>query len=78
MGLGISPTLERTQRLASASDTLEREASCIKILGDLALEKRDYPGAIARYEEALPLYRQAASPLGEAGCLKGLGDIALH
>ena len=78
VGLGITPTLERVQRLANASDTLEREASCIKILGDLALEKHDYPGAIARYEEALALYRQAASPLGEGNCLKGLGDIALH
>ena len=78
VGLGITPTLARAQRLAGAPDALEREASCIKILGDLALEKHDYPGAIARYEEALPFYRQAASPLGEANCFKGLGDIALH
>jgi tetratricopeptide (TPR) repeat protein len=28
-------------------------------------------------EEALPLYRQVGNLLGEANCIKGLGDIAL-
>ena len=78
VGLGSSPTLERVLRLVNASDSLEREADCIKILGDLALEKHDFLGAIGRYEEALPLYRQAHCSLGEANCLKRLGDIALR
>lgn len=32
---------------------------------------------MARYEEALPLYRRVRGVLGEANCIKGLGDIAV-
>jgi tetratricopeptide (TPR) repeat protein len=34
--------------------------------------------ARARYEEALPLFRQIGSVLGEANCIQSLGDIALR
>ena len=33
--------------------------------------------ARARYEQALPLYRRVGDVLGEANCIKSLGDIAL-
>ena len=52
------------------------EASCIKGLGDIALDRSDHDGARARYEQALPLYQRARDVLGEANCIKGLGDIA--
>jgi tetratricopeptide (TPR) repeat protein len=32
---------------------------------------------MARYEQALPLFLQVGSVLGEATCIQGLGDIAL-
>ena len=30
----------------------------------------------SRYEQALPLYQQVGSVLGEANCIQGLGDVA--
>ena len=46
-------------------------------MGDIALARSDHEAARRAYEEALPLYRQVGSVLGEANCISGLGDIAL-
>lgn len=42
-----------------------------------ALAELDYVGARAAYDQALPLYQSVSGVLGEANCIKGIGDIAL-
>jgi tetratricopeptide (TPR) repeat protein len=73
------PELARTAEQAiRARGTASQQAGTWCALGDLALARSDHHGARSRYEEALPLYQQAGSVLGEADCIQGLGDIALR
>ena len=60
-----------------AHGTPAQQARTWRALGTLAAARSDHDGARARFEEALPLYREAGSVLGEANCTQGLGDIAL-
>ena len=60
-----------------ARGTPVQQARTWQALGDLAYYRSDHDGARARYEQALPLYRQVGYVLGEANCIQGLGDIAL-
>ena len=52
------------------------QASCIKGLGDVALDRSDHDDARARYEQALTLCQQAGRVRGQADCIKGLGNLA--
>jgi len=47
-------------------------------LGEVALRTSKLDEAAARYQEALGLFRQIKSPLGEANCIHGLGEVALQ
>jgi hypothetical protein len=38
------------------------EANCIARLGDIVLDRSDHDGALARYSQALPLYRAIPDP----------------
>jgi len=76
-GVGSTGVLETVTRRAMESGDSEDAARCIKSLGDIALGRSDHDGAVARYEEALRLYRNVGSVVGEANCIKSLGDIAL-
>ena len=68
---------EVAEQAIQAHGTPFQQAQTWKALGDLAYYRSDHDGARARYEQALPLYQQAGYVLGEANCIRGLGDIAL-
>jgi tetratricopeptide (TPR) repeat protein len=55
-----------------------RVAGALKGLGDIALARSEHEEARARYEEALPMYRQVRDILGEANCITSLADMALE
>jgi tetratricopeptide (TPR) repeat protein len=77
---------ERQERESLLRDLLEEldehggdasaRASILASLGDAAQMQGRYEDAIALYEQALPLYRELGSRLGEANALKSLGDTA--
>jgi predicted negative regulator of RcsB-dependent stress response len=77
-GVDLSVLFEASLIAAEVAGEAGRLARVKAGLGDIALERSDHEGARARYEEALPLYRQVGSVRGEANCIQGLGDIALR
>jgi tetratricopeptide (TPR) repeat protein len=76
-GVGSTGVLEMIASRAKESGDPEDAASCFLSLGNIALMRSDHNGARARYEEALPLYRNVEDVLGEANCIQSLGDVAL-
>ena len=75
-GLGTAQPLdEAVEASRSIDDGLAARATCWP--GILASARSDHDGARERYEAALPLYRRVGSVLGEANCIRSLGDIAL-
>jgi tetratricopeptide (TPR) repeat protein len=77
-GLGSFQPLENAAFIAQKSGKIANAANCAKKLGDIALARSDHAAARARFEQALPLYRQVSDVLGEANCIQSLGDIALE
>lgn len=76
-GIGTNRILLSAAERAEAQENHFIQADCIFVLGINAFVRWQYEEARARYEQALPLYRQVGSVLGEANCIWGLGDIAL-
>ena len=74
-GLGGTALLEKAVRIAQNLDSHENiTANCIYSLGDIAQARSDHEGARQRYEEALPLYQRVGSILGQANCIRSLGE----
>ena len=85
---GSSATSRSTAPLARAhGHGMNRRCHCIaswSVLGEanaararhIALRHSDHEGARARYEQALPLFRQVGDVVGEANCISGNGGVA--
>ena len=65
------------EQVIEAYGTTFQRAQTWKSFGHIAYYRSDLDGARARYEQALPLYRQAGDVVGQANCISRLGDIAL-
>jgi tetratricopeptide (TPR) repeat protein len=63
------------------------QAACIERFGDIALDggkldsgkfivEPDHEGAFRNYSAALDLFKSADDKLGQANCIRGLGDVA--
>jgi tetratricopeptide (TPR) repeat protein len=57
--------------------TSGQQASLWEARGHYALARAEHDTARDYYERALPLYQRAGDVLGEADCMRGLGDTAL-
>ncbi|WP_206079460.1 tetratricopeptide repeat protein [Polyangium spumosum] len=74
---------EAEEELSRAVEVFEAEgregeqAKALFWLGHNAASRSEHDTARARYEEALPLFRKVGDVLGEADCIKGLGDLTL-
>ena len=74
----VQPALvAAVEETISEYGNLLQKARTWRVLGYLACARSDHRTARARFEQALPLFRQAGSVLGEANCILGLGDISL-
>jgi len=76
-GLGDGTIIADAAVCAAQGADAARDPRCRESLGRIALARSDHEGARAKYEEALPRYRQVGDVLGEANCIMRLGDIAL-
>jgi hypothetical protein len=76
-GIGTPRLLEAAAAAAGKVGDLGLQAETLFALGSIALSRSDLDGAKARYEQAQPLFEQVGRVLGQANCIKGLGDVAL-
>jgi tetratricopeptide (TPR) repeat protein len=72
---------ERARRLFNQLDTPVgqiQSAACLKGLGDVADGQEDYSQAQKRYLQALPHFQEHNDAVGEAYCLRALGEVELR
>jgi len=69
-GAGSPALIERVVETIRAANHPRAVAICLKSLGDVYLSRSNLDVAREHYEQAMPLYRQVGSVLGEANCIK--------
>ena len=77
-GLASVASLREVAARLGRSGDARGQADCIRVLGEIALDRCNYGVARTFCEAALSLYRKIGDMLGEANCIKGFGDIALR
>ena len=75
-GVGSFALLERMVDAISVSGNPEALAQSLRCLATLYLDRSNYAAARERFEQALHLFREQGSMLGEANCIFWLGNIA--
>ena len=71
----LGPSTALAQQAPTASPDARRQAAIAQAEGSAALVGRDYPVALAKFQEALALYRQAGDQAGEASALIDIGRV---
>ncbi len=78
-GLECGALIERIQPLTDGDALPARAQAALQFsVGAYLAARSDHEAARAAYEKALPLYQEVGAVLGEANCIKRLGDIALQ
>jgi tetratricopeptide (TPR) repeat protein len=77
-GVGTTSLLEVAARAAGQLGDATLHGEALYRIGLVAYGRTEYDTAQARYQEAQPLYEQTGNLVGQANCIKGLGDIALN
>ncbi len=75
-GAGTPAVLDELAQACCAAGDLRGEAESHYWRALISFYRSDLNIALARYEEALPLYRSVGDVVGEAACIRNLGDIA--
>ncbi len=65
------------EEAVKAHGDLRQRARTHRAIGDLARACSDLDIAQARYQRALPMFRNEGDALGAANCIKGIGDVEL-
>src|SRR5436309_11396590 len=74
-GRALSEALDLLRRAGAPPENVAQTAS---ELGDVLTWQLKYDDAVALLTEARELYRSCPSEVGEANCIKSLGEIALR
>jgi tetratricopeptide (TPR) repeat protein len=77
-GADVSAVADALLQAARRANDPRALANTHHALAGLALARSDHDTARAAYEQARPLYEQVGAVVGQANCIKGLGDIALR
>jgi tetratricopeptide (TPR) repeat protein len=77
-GAGSAAPLRQLVKTFEAVNDTYGVAECMRLIGDIALDRSDHASAQIAYEDARPRYHSIASIVGEANCLHRLGYIALR
>lgn len=71
----LAPLLEEARNTSLAEGQETDAAFCDRILGWLAFDRADYPGALARFEAALSGFQKVNHGPGRLKALNGIGSV---